>query len=156
MLARWRCCCSSAGAAWAEPADARGKLDERLDMALKNAAPDDLFGTFAKMFGAEAVVDPAVRGPVTIELHNVRARTLLDADLREHRLPLELSEPGTPPKLRVLPVTGSRGSGTRGKPPIKEEIDLKVTQADGRDVLKTYRRGPGRGSRRSIRRSRAA
>jgi hypothetical protein len=41
------------GAALGEPADPRGKLDERIDMSLKKAAPDDLFGTFSKMFGAE-------------------------------------------------------------------------------------------------------
>lgn len=133
---------AATGVARAEPAGAGDKLDERIDMALKNAAPSDLFGTFAKLFGpnAVAVVDPAVRGPVTIELHNVRARTLLDAICESIgcRWSVAAATAATPPKLFVVPLAAKdHGEGVQ-KTPIKEPIDLKVTQADGRDVLRTY------------------
>lgn len=126
-----------AGGMLAEPADPRNGLDERIDMALKKAAPADLFGTFAKMLNAEAVVDPAIREPVSIELHNVRARTLLDTLCESIGCRWSL-EPGNPPKLRVtaVPSTGSPA-------PVKavadgEPIDLRVTNADVQDVLKTF------------------
>lgn len=129
----------------AEPAGAGekpDKLDERIDMAIKNAAPDDLFGTFAKLFGpnAVAVVDPAVRGPVTIELHNVRARTLLDAICESIgcRWSVVAATPATPAKLLVVPLRAKEHPEGAPKTPIKEPIDLKVTDADGRDVLRTF------------------
>jgi hypothetical protein len=135
----------AAGAAWAEPAsagDKPDKLDERIDMALKNAAPDDVFGSLAKLLGpdAVAVVEPAVRGPVVIELHNVRARTLLDAICESIgcRWSVAAATPTTPPKLLVVPLPAKEpGEGGR-KTPIKEPIDFKVTRADGRDVLRTF------------------
>ncbi len=126
----------AAGAAQAEPKAARNPLDERIDMALKKAAPADLFDTFAKMFRAEAVVDPAVREPVSIELHNVRARTLLDAICESIGCRWSL-EPGNPPKLRV--TAAPAGGGPEAKPAtLDEPIDLKVTDADVRDVLRTF------------------
>ncbi len=125
-----------AGMALAEPKDGRNPLDERIDMTLKKAAPADLFGTFAKMLDAEAMVDPAVREPVSIELHNVRARTLLDTICESIGCRWSL-EPGNPPKLRVTAVPA--GGGSEPKPTaLDEPIDLKVTDADARDVLRTF------------------
>jgi type II secretory pathway component GspD/PulD (secretin) len=126
-----------AGGVLAEPKDARNPLDERIDMTLKKAAPADLFGTFAKMLNAEAVVDPAVREPVSVELHNVRARTLLDTICESIGCRWSL-EPGNPPKLRVTAVPSAGSSApvkvaTDGAP-----IDLRVTDADAREVLKTF------------------
>lgn len=126
----------AAGAAPAEPRDARNPLDERVDMALKKAAPADLFDTFAKMLSAEAVVDPAVREPVSIELHNVRVRTLLDTVCESIGCRWRL-EPGNPPKLRVMAAPAGGGPEARPTAP-DEPIDLKVTDADARDVLKTF------------------
>jgi type II secretory pathway component GspD/PulD (secretin) len=132
----WALLLLAAGGVGAEPADPRNKLDERIDMTLKKAAPDDLFGSFAKMFGAEAVVDPALREPVSIELHNVRTRTLLNAICESIGCRWSL-EAGSPPKLRVVPVAAGKTEGTKPSG-IKEPIDLRVTEADGRDVLRTY------------------
>jgi hypothetical protein len=137
---------AASGVARAEPAsagDKPDKLDERIDMTLKNAAPDDLFGSLAKLLGpdAVAVVDPAVRGPVVIELHNVRARTLLDAVCESIgcRWSVAAATSATPPKLLVVPLPAKeRGEGGQKKIPIKEAIDFKVTRADGRDVLRTF------------------
>jgi type II secretory pathway component GspD/PulD (secretin) len=127
-----------AGAAWAEPADP-GKLEDRVDLTLKNAAPDEVFRSFAKMLGVEAVVDPGVRGPLSVELHNVRVRILLDTVCESLGCRWRL-EAGSPPKLRILPAAAGKPEAVadRAKPPIKEEIDLKVTKADGQDVLRTF------------------
>lgn len=126
----------AAGTAQAEPKDARNPFDERIDMTLKKAAPADLFDTFAKMLHAEAVVDPAVREPVSIELHNVRVRTLLDTVCESIGCRWSL-EPGSPPKLRVTAVPA--GGGPEPKPAaLDEPIDLKVTDAEVHDVLKTF------------------
>jgi type II secretory pathway component GspD/PulD (secretin) len=129
-----------AGGVLAEPADARGGLDERIDMTLKKAAPDDVFRSFAKMINAEAVVDPGVREPVSIELHNVRARTMLDTICESIGCRWSL-EPGNPAKLRVTAVPNGGGGG--GKPGAKptapgEPIDLRVTNANVQEVLKTF------------------
>jgi type II secretory pathway component GspD/PulD (secretin) len=125
-----------AGAALAEPGDFSAKLDTRIDMTLSKAAPDDLFKTFAKMFGAEAVVDPGVREPVSIELHNVSARTLLDTICESIGCRWSL-EPGSPPKLRVLPVPAA-GPGKSKPSALRDPIDLKVAKADGQDLLRTF------------------
>jgi hypothetical protein len=135
---------AAAPAANAEPAAApRGGLEERIDLAVKAAAPAELFGTFAKMLGPDvvAVVDPAVRTPVSIELHNVRARILLDAVCESIgcRWSLEPGRPPNPPKLRVVPAPpGGRAEESRKPSDLKEPIDLKVTNADGHDVLRTF------------------
>jgi type II secretory pathway component GspD/PulD (secretin) len=130
------CLLLAAGAVWADPgANTLAKLDERVDMALKNAAPEEVFRTFAKMLGAEAVVDPGVLGPVSVELHNVRVRTLLDTVCESLGCRWNLAS-GTPVKLRVAPLgppaESPKASG------IKEPIDLKVTKADAADLLKTF------------------
>jgi type II secretory pathway component GspD/PulD (secretin) len=125
-----------AGVAQAEP-DAASGLDDRIDMALKNAAPDDLFRTFAKMFNAEAVVDPGVTAPVSVELHHVRVRTLLDAICESIGCRWTL-EPGSPPKLRVTAAPGGKAEGGEKPSTLKEAIDLKVTKADGQDLLRTF------------------
>jgi type II secretory pathway component GspD/PulD (secretin) len=127
-----------AGAARAEPDAAASGLDERIDMALKNARPDDMFRTFAKMLGAEAVVDPAVTAPVSVELHNVRVRTLLDTVCESIGCRWTL-EPGSPAKLRVAAAPGG-GKAEGGDRPSKlgDPIDLKVTRADGVELLHTF------------------
>jgi hypothetical protein len=126
------------GAARAEPDAAASGLDERIDMALKNAKPDDMFRTFAKMLSAEAVVDPGIAAPVSVELHNVRVRTLLDTVCESIGCRWTL-EPGSPPKLRVTaaPGGGKAESGERSSK-VRDPIDLKVTKADGMELLRTF------------------
>ena len=127
-----------AGAARAEPAAPASGLDERIDMALKDAKPDDVFRTFAKMLNAEAVVDPGVTAPVSVELHNVRARTLLDTVCESIGCRWTL-EPGSPPKLRVTAAPGGgKAEGDDRPSKVNDPIDLKVTKADGQDLLRTF------------------
>ncbi len=83
-----------------------------------------------------AVVDPALREPVSIELHNVRARTMLDTICESIGCRWSL-EPGNPPKLRVTAAPASGGSGSKPTD-LDEPIDLKVTDAPTQDVLKTF------------------
>jgi type II secretory pathway component GspD/PulD (secretin) len=130
------CLLLAAGTAWADPgANTPAKLDDRVDLALKNAAPEEVFRTFAKMLGAEAVVDPGVHGPVSVELHNVRVRTLLDTVCESLGCRWSLAS-GTPARLRVMPMgPAAEGPKTSG---IKEPIDLRVTKADATDLLKTF------------------
>jgi type II secretory pathway component GspD/PulD (secretin) len=133
-------CLLLAPTAWADPAADPGKLEDRVDLALKNAAPEEVFRTFAKMLGAEAAVDPGVHGPLSIELHNVRVRTLLDTVCESLGCRWRL-ESGSPAKLRVLPSAAAKPeatAATASKPAIKEAIDLKVTKADALDLLRTY------------------
>jgi type II secretory pathway component GspD/PulD (secretin) len=111
-------------------------LDARVNIALRDATPDDTFRSFAKLLNAEAEVAPSVKGKVTVELRNVRVRTLLDAVCESIACRWEL-QPGTPPKLQVLPAPA--GKATPAAPTaVDEPIDLRVTNADGRDVLKTF------------------
>jgi type II secretory pathway component GspD/PulD (secretin) len=134
------CLLLTASAAWADPAADAGKLEDRVDLALKNAAPEEVFRTFAKMLGAEAAVDPGVHGPLSVELHNVRVRTLLDTVCESLGCRWRL-ESGSPPKLRVLPAAAAKSEAnpaTASKPAIKEAIDLRVTKADGLEVLRTF------------------
>ncbi len=111
-------------------------LDARINIALREAAPDDTFRSFAKLLNAEAQVAPAVKGKVTVELRNVRVRTLLDAVCESISCRWEL-QPGHPAKLLVVPVAAGKAAPA-ARQAIDEPIDLKVTEADGRDVLKTF------------------
>jgi len=83
-------------------------------------------------------VAPEVKGEVSIELHNVRVRTQLDAVCESIGCRWIL-EPGSPPKLRVtaVPAAGSAEAAPKS-PGLQERIDLKVTKADGLDVLKSF------------------
>jgi len=115
---------------------AESPLDTRINMGVRDAPADDTFRTFAKLMSAEAVVDPALKGKVTVELKNVRVRTLLDAVCESIGCRWEL-QPGNPPKLRVSALpTGNPPPAAKVGP--KEPLDLKVTGADGKDVLKTF------------------
>jgi len=114
-------------------------LDARINIALREATPEDTFRSFAKVLNAEVEVAPSVKTKVTVELRNVRVRTLLDAicESISCRWELQPGAPPNPPKLQVWPAPPGRE-----KAPVRtvvdEPIDLRVTNADGRDVLKTF------------------
>jgi type II secretory pathway component GspD/PulD (secretin) len=121
----------SAAAAFAAPA--ANPLDQKVEMVLKDTGAEDLFRTLARMTGVEAEVAPGVRGKVSIELHNVRVRTLLDAVCESIGCRWTLDSG----KLRVTPGPAeARGSGKPTAP--KDPIDLKVTGADVHDLLNTF------------------
>ena len=118
-----------AGAALA----AGNPLDERVNLSLVDAEPEETFRAFGQMMGVEVVVDPGVTGKVTVTLQKVRVRTLLDAVCESIGCRWELED-------RKLRVTST--SPDKPAPVIREAldspIDLKVTSADARDLLKTF------------------
>lgn len=122
------------GAAAASGAE-KSPLDERINMAVRDADPGDTFRTFAKLINAEAVVSPDVKGKVTVELRNVRVRTLLDTVCESIGCRWELAA-GNPPRLRVSPAPAPARSSQRLDG--KEPIDLKVTDAKAREVLGVF------------------
>lgn len=91
---------SSPGVAESGPA---GKLNQRIELDLLEAAPADVFGSFAKMLGASLDLSPAVTGKVTVRLHNVTADTAIGAVCESIGCRSELSW-GESPVLRILPV----------------------------------------------------
>jgi len=114
-------------------------LDVRINIALRDATPEDTFRSFAKVLNAEVDVAPSVRSKVTVELRNVRVRTLLDAVCESIACRWEL-QPGTaanPPKLQVWPAPPGKENAA-ARTAVDEPIDLRVTAADGRDVLRTF------------------
>jgi type II secretory pathway component GspD/PulD (secretin) len=115
---------------------AESPLDARINMAVRDAAADDTFRTFAKLMSAEAVVDPALKGTVTVELKNVRVRTLLDAVCESIGCRWEL-QPGNPPKLNVSVLSPGKPAPSM-KSGLKEPLDLRVTNANGKEILKTF------------------
>ncbi|HSF41007.1 MAG TPA: hypothetical protein VLT87_14520 [Thermoanaerobaculia bacterium] len=109
-------------------------LDERVSLNLENASTRDTFNALSQMVGADAVqVDPGVTGRVTVTLQNVRVRTLLDAVCESIGCRWELED-------RKLRVTST--SPDKPAPVIREAldsaIDLKVKEADARELLKTF------------------
>jgi type II secretory pathway component GspD/PulD (secretin) len=111
-------------------------LDARIDMAVRDADPKEVFESFGELLGAEASVDPAVKNRVTVELKNVRVRTLLDTVCESIGCRWEF-QPGPPSKLRITALPGKAEPATP-KVSGKESIDLRVTKADGRNVLATF------------------
>jgi type II secretory pathway component GspD/PulD (secretin) len=111
-------------------------LDARINIALREATPEDTFRSFAKVLNAEVEVASSVKTKVTVELRNVRVRTLLDAVCESISCRWEL-QPGNPPKLQVWPAPPGKEK-VAARTAVEEPIDLRVTGADGRDVLKTF------------------
>lgn len=111
-------------------------LEARINIALRDASAVDTFRSFAELMSANVLVDPAVRGPVTVELKNVRVRTLLDAVCESIGCRWSF-EAGKPPVLKVTsqqhvkPQRDLRAS-------LRERIDLKITDANSREVLATF------------------
>lgn len=118
----------SAGAALA----AGNPLDERINLSLEDAAPTETFRAFGQMMGVEAAVDPGVTGKVTVTLRNVRVRTLLDAVCESIGCRWDLQDK----TLRVTPAPDKPSGEMRQA--LDSPIDLRVTDADARDLLKTF------------------
>ncbi len=80
-----------------------GKLRQRIDLDLVEAAPADVFGSFAQMLGAKLELSAAVSGKITVRLQNVTAETALGAVCESIGCRSELRW-GESPLLRILPV----------------------------------------------------
>jgi type II secretory pathway component GspD/PulD (secretin) len=112
---------------------AAGNLDERINIALTKAPPVDVFKSFGQLTGMPAVVDPALRGELSIVLENVRVRTALDAACES----LDCHWNVENGKLVITVLgPGARKAAASSSP--SDPLDLKVTDADVRDLLKTF------------------
>ncbi len=120
-----------AGTAGAAP-DA---LDKRVSLDLRGATAEEAFKSLARVAGVQITAE-GVSGDVTLELENVRVRTILTAicDSIGCRWDLQAG------KLRITPLPESERPAPRVKPSaaaLDAPIDLKVTGASVRDILET-------------------
>lgn len=123
------------------------RLDARLDLELKEAAVAQVLASFGQIVGAEAVIDPEIRGEVTIELHNVRAATALTAvceslgclwRIEDGMLKIDRDPEAKPaPARRSEPAEGESAAG------LDQPIDMALKDADLRQVLESFGRIAG-------------
>lgn len=127
--------CAAAGLLGAGIAFAAGNpLDERVSLNLEKTSTKDTFDALGQMVGADVVqVDPGVTGTVTVTLQNVRVRTLLDAVCESIGCRWDLQDK----KLRVT-STSAEKPARAFREALDSPIDLKVTNADSRELLKTF------------------
>lgn len=117
------------------PAQADGEvLDRRVNVALADSAPEEAFKGLATMIGLEAEVEPGLDDKITVQLDNVRMRTVLDAVCESVGCRWSVVG-GNPAKLRIRPLAEQSAPKTTA---LKEPIDLRVTKANVRQVLQTF------------------
>ena len=116
--------------------DVAGKLRQRIDLDLVDAAPADVFGTFATMLGAQLDLSAAVSGKISVRLQNVTAETALGAVCESIGCRSEL-EWGERPVLRILPVVSTvpeeRGVALRES--LDSPMSISLKDAAAMDVL---------------------
>ena len=116
-----------------------GPLDSRIELAVTEADPAELFASIGKMMSSEVVVEAGLVGKVSIELHNVRVRTILDALCESVGCQWTLDSLARPPKLRVMPGPAEPRPDPLGKQAVsKDPIDLRITEANVQEVLQTF------------------
>ncbi|MFP5287239.1 MAG: hypothetical protein ACLGI9_15985 [Thermoanaerobaculia bacterium] len=120
-----------AGTAVAAP----DELDKRVSLDLRNATAEEAFKSLARVAGVQ-IDAKGVSGDVTLELENVRVRTILTAicDTIGCRWDLQSG------KLRITPLPEGERPTPRVKPSaaaLDAAIDLKVSDASVRDLLET-------------------
>lgn len=64
---------------------------ERISLSLKDADLGEVLRSFARLAGVNLVIDPVVRGKVTVELHDVPWDQALSVILKSQRLGVEVS-----------------------------------------------------------------
>ncbi len=124
---------SSPGVAESGPA---GKLNQRIELDLLEAAPADVFGSFAKMLGASLDLSPAVTGKITVRLHNVTADTAIGAVCESIGCRSELSW-GESPVRRILPVAIAvpEPVGPALRQSLDSPMSISLKDASAMDVL---------------------
>lgn len=116
-----------------------GPLDSKIELAVKEADPAELFTTLGKLMSAEVVLEPGLTGKVSIELHNVRVRTILDALCESVGCQWTFDSLARPPKLRVTPGPAEPRPDPLGKHALsKDPIDLRVTDSEVQEILQTF------------------
>lgn len=111
-------------------------LDRRASLDLKDATAEEAFRSIAHITGVQIDLQGLSGERVSVELENVRVRTILTALCESLGCRWELVDGK---KLRIVPVPGERPE-PRVKPSLAAldaPIDLKVTNASVRDLLET-------------------
>lgn len=134
--------------AFAHPALAQPELDERISLELEDAPAGMVLGSFGSILKREAQVDPKIDGTISIELHNVRVETALQAvcesvgclwrmDAKSLRF---VPDPDhVPPKGR-LAVDEDTTPAPGG---LDDLIDISLLDADVRETLTSFGRISG-------------
>jgi len=117
-----------------------GGLDERIDIELKDANGRQVLESFGQILEAKDVlIDPAIKGDITIALHNARVKTVLGAvcdslgclwRLDDGVLTIEPDPDYTPPEK----------PDAQAPDPLSQPIDLALEDAPVRDVLEAFGR----------------
>lgn len=84
-----------------EPPPAASRPPQTISLSLREADLVEVLRSFAVLGGFNLVIDPAVKGTVTVELKDVRWELALAVILRTHGLAAEID--GTVVSLRPLP-----------------------------------------------------
>lgn len=134
--------------ACALPALAQPELDERISLELEDAPAGMVLGSFGSILKREAQVDPGIEGTISIELHNVRVETALQAvcesvgclwRLDARRLRFVPDPDHVPPKTR--PATDEEAEPAPGG--LDDLIDISLLDADVRETLTSFGRISG-------------
>ncbi len=127
--------CAAADPAAADPAVDPARLENRVSVNLDHVRPAEAFRTFAQLAGMSALVDAAVRDPITVRLENVRLKTLLDAVCESVGCRWEVA--GSPPALRIAAVPRHEPKPEPARVGLRDPVQLQVADGDARDLLRT-------------------
>lgn len=121
----------------AQPDEGTARLDERIDLALRDAAATEVVTAFGQILGVELDIDSALTGSVTLEVHRVRAETALNAVCESIGCRWRLE--GDPPSRLVVEATEAPPPAPAAqKEPAglyDESLRLSLKDADAREVL---------------------
>jgi type II secretory pathway component GspD/PulD (secretin) len=110
-------------------------LDKQVSLKLRDATAEEAFRSLARVAGVQISAE-GLSGDVTLELENVRVRTILTALCDNLGCKWDLQAG----KLRITPLAEGERPEPQGKPSaaaLDSPIDLKVTDASIRDILET-------------------
>lgn len=114
-------------------------LDQRVSLDIRDATVDEAFRSVARAAGVQIMLDGVSGKDVTLQLENARVRTVLTALCDNLGCQWDFDD-GNPPTLRVTPGPGAAKPAKTVKASaasLNEKIDLRVTDADVRDLLET-------------------
>lgn len=118
------------------------RLDARVDLELQDAEVAQVLASFGRILGHDAVIDPEIRGKVSVELHNVRAATALTA-VCESVGCLWRIEDGRLHVVRDPEASRDRGTGSSsaGGPSaarLEMPIDMDLKDASLQETLRSF------------------